>query len=182
MPDGAQVCDRSIQIQENVIGSILTTGDGNVINATIQVIHPASGAREDVTSAGSNPYKGLACFKEGDAEYYFGREAQVERLHQRFQALFQYPSALRILPVLGPSGCGKSSLVRAGLIPALARTPLPGKENLQVIVIQPGERPLASLAGGLARLVTGDATPVEKTAELERIGRASCRERVSFTV
>ncbi len=56
------------------------------------------------------PYKGLFAFREGDAEYFFGREAIAEQLvaavaRQQFVA------------VIGPSGSGKSSVVFAGLIP-----------------------------------------------------------------
>ena len=45
-----------------------------------------------------------------------------------------------LLAVVGPSGSGKPSLVRAGLLPALAAGTLPGSERRQ-LVLTPGERP-----------------------------------------
>ena len=72
---------------------------------------------------------------------------------------------------LGPSGSGKSSLVRAGLIPELARRSLPGKEKLQVAMMVPGAQPLEALAGVLAKAATQDPLPVEKAEEFERVLR-----------
>src|SRR5262249_11572733 len=75
------------------------------------------------------------------------------------------PPPLRLLPILGPSGCGKSSLARAGLLPGLARQPLPGLQQIRVAVLTPGTHPLEALAGVLARIATDDPTPVAKTQE-----------------
>ncbi len=75
----------------------------------------------------------------------------------------------RLLPILGPSGSGKSSLARAGLIPQLARTPLPGWKDSRVAVLTPGSHPVEALAGVLARIVTNDPAPVERTQEFERV-------------
>ena len=49
--------------------------------------------------------------------------------------------------VSGASGAGKSSLVRAGLVPALAAGALPGSERWRAVVVTPGRRPLDALAG-----------------------------------
>ncbi len=73
------------------------------------------------------PYMGLAAFKESDAEFFFGRSREVERL---LDALKREP---RFLPVLGPSGSGKSSVVQAGLIPELRRGGLPGSDRWEMI-------------------------------------------------
>ena len=51
-----------------------------------------------------------------------------------------------MITVVGPSGCGKSSLVRAGLLPAMA--PEPGWWVLAPVV--PGEDPVGALARELA--------------------------------
>ncbi len=58
------------------------------------------------------PYPGLAAFTAADAEYFFGRELEVE-------ALWQKLGQAHLLAVIGPSGAGKSSFLRAGLLPAL---------------------------------------------------------------
>ncbi|MGG6242588.1 hypothetical protein ACQ4N7_28590 [Nodosilinea sp. AN01ver1] len=168
--------NRGIQIQESAVGSAIVSGDGN----TIYVIHQTTQQRQEhaadtTAKVGPNPYKGLAAFTEQDGDRYFGREAQVERLWQRFQALAaqstQANAVPRLLPILGPSGCGKSSLARAGLIPELASRPLPGKTAMRVAVLVPGSHPLEALAGVLAKAATQDPLPVTKTREFtEELG------------
>ena len=64
-----------------------------------------------------NPYKGLRAFGAADAGDFFGRERLVERLIAR---LGDPGTRGRFVAVVGPSGSGKSSVVRAGLLPALA--------------------------------------------------------------
>ncbi|HTX27561.1 MAG TPA: hypothetical protein VME19_11140 [Streptosporangiaceae bacterium] len=63
------------------------------------------------------PYRGLAFFRSQDAAWFFGREELTALLVSRAR---QCHAAGRPLAVVGPSGAGKSSLLRAGLIPALA--------------------------------------------------------------
>ncbi len=79
------------------------------------------------------PYLGLVPYGVGDAETFFGREAEVEACRRRL------PSA-GVVAVVGPSGSGKSSLVRAGLAAALER------DGERVVVITPGRHPLAALS------------------------------------
>jgi hypothetical protein len=84
------------------------------------------------------PYKGLARFEASDAAIFFGRERLVAELVARLPGT-------SLLAVVGPSGSGKSSLVRAGLLPALASGVLPGSERWQSVVLCPGERPAREL-------------------------------------
>ena len=100
---------------------------------------------------GPNPYRGLGAFREQDADLFFGREAQVDRLYDKLGSLYSAKDEKipRILPILGPSGCGKSSLARAGLIAELARRPLAGWRTTRAAVFTPGSRPLESLANVL---------------------------------
>jgi WD40 repeat protein len=115
---------------------------------------------------GSNPYKGLLYFDETDAERFFGRERLTEQLYARLtELLVRDEGKLRLLPVLGPSGSGKSSLVRAGLVPRLARERLAQLIEPRVLVLTPGAHPLQSLARALARLSPGDATPLAREEE-----------------
>lgn len=163
--------ESNIRIEESVVGSAIVSGSGN----TIYVIHQTTEQRRELSRAdttvsiGPNPYKGLAAFTENDANRYFGREEQVQRLWQRLQNLVEQSGRAdavpRFLPILGPSGCGKSSLARAGFIPALARRPLPGKEQMRVAVLVPGTHPVEALAGVLAKVATQDPMPVTKTRE-----------------
>lgn len=55
-----------------------------------------------------SPYKFLDAYDRGDADYFFGREQEVEEAYTK---VFQS----RILLVYGASGTGKSSLVHCGL-------------------------------------------------------------------
>ena len=91
------------------------------------------------------PYKGLAPFDADDADYFFGRERLVAELVAR---LVGAP----LLAVVGPSGCGKSSVVRAGLLPALAGGVLPGSHNWIQALIRPGRHPAAELRRATRRL------------------------------
>ena len=55
-----------------------------------------------------HPYPGLASFTEADAEYFFGREAEVEQMWRKLEG------PPRMLAIVGPSGAGKSSFLRPG--------------------------------------------------------------------
>jgi serine/threonine protein kinase len=135
----------------------------------------AQALRGEVRPVGPNPYRGLAAFGEEDAEVFFGREEQTNRLWERFRELHESAKEAscghRILPLLGPSGCGKSSLARAGLIAELHRRPIPGWSKFQVVSFPPGNRPLESLSLALARLAAHDPTPVAKAREFEEVLR-----------
>jgi WD40 repeat protein/DNA-binding winged helix-turn-helix (wHTH) protein len=100
-----------------------------------------------------NPYPGLAAFTEADAEFFFGREAEVNDLWRKI-------TSRRLLAVIGPSGVGKTSFLRAGLLPA---TP----EGWGTLICQPGEAPFGGLARALVPEFEGDA---EAIAQLIDIG------------
>jgi hypothetical protein len=99
--------------------------------------HASEGAPED--EGVLCPYKGLARFEKQDAEIFHGREALVATLVAR---LADTP----LVGVAGPSGAGKSSLVRAGLLPALAAGALPGSGKWPQHVLSPGTTPRRELA------------------------------------
>jgi DNA-binding SARP family transcriptional activator len=88
------------------------------------------------------PFLGLATFDADYAEYFFGRERLVAELVAR---LVGAP----LLAVVGPSGSGKSSVVRAGLLPALAEGALPGSDRWRQVLMRPGEQPLAKLRAAI---------------------------------
>ncbi|MFI6597939.1 hypothetical protein ACIBHX_16900 [Nonomuraea sp. NPDC050536] len=83
---------------------------------------------------GGSPYKGLAAFGEADAELFFGRERLVATLVRELAERHADPAPLI---VTGASGSGKSSLLRAGLVPALAQGGLGFPATAAVIT--PGE-------------------------------------------
>ena len=96
-----------------------------------------------------NPYKGLRPFDEADAQDFYGREAFVERLLQRWKR--PGPPA-RFLAVVGSSGSGKSSAVRAGLVPALRRGRVEGSEGWFITELTPGRHPMEELEAALLRV------------------------------
>jgi DNA-binding SARP family transcriptional activator/WD40 repeat protein len=91
------------------------------------------------------PFRGLAPFEAAQAEYFFGRERLVAALVARLVGS-------TLLAVFGPSGSGKSSLLRAGLLPALASGVLPGSDRWRQVLIRPGAHPLETLRRALARI------------------------------
>ncbi|MDX9886534.1 TIR domain-containing protein [Thauera sp.] len=71
---------------------------------------------------GRAPYPGLAPFQAADAAVYFGREQEQRRCLDTLAQMRRYGGE-RLLVVVGASGSGKSSLVRAGVLPRIARMP-----------------------------------------------------------
>ena len=110
---------------------------------------PGSGVRHGVAAAGADavacPYKGLARYEPSDAPLFHGREELVARLCARLVDT-------TFVAVVGPSGAGKSSLVRAGLLPALAAGVLPGLADAQQHLLVPGG-PLPVLDGSAVVVV-----------------------------
>ncbi len=111
---------------------------------------PNAGDRPRTARSDEPPYRGLDAFDEANAEFFFGRQGDVQRLIERLKAN-------NFLAVLGPSGSGKSSLVKAGLVPALRSGVLLGSENWTVRTFTPGAQPLTTLAVQLLRLYPGDS-------------------------
>lgn len=88
------------------------------------------------------PYVGLRAFDADDAERFFGRDPDVQGLVDRL-------ASGDGVVVVGPSGAGKSSLVRAGLLPALAAGAIPESDTWNVTVLRPGSQPLTALVDAL---------------------------------
>ena len=99
------------------------------------------------------PYPGLASFTAEDAEYFFGREVEVEGVWKKLKRP-------RLLALIGPSGAGKSSFLTAGLLPALPST-------WTAIISTPGSRPFQSLAQAVAPAVAGDEQAVQALLRFE---------------
>jgi AAA ATPase domain/TIR domain len=94
------------------------------------------------------PYPGLLAFQEEDAAVFFGRGQEILNGLETLDALRRRGrGAPRLVLFLGASGSGKSSLVRAGLIPRLKKTP---SEWLPLAPFRPQDEPLDELALALA--------------------------------
>lgn len=91
------------------------------------------------------PFKGLASFDADDAPYFFGREKLVAELVARLVGA-------ELLGIVGPSGSGKSSVMRAGLLPALAGGVLPASTMWKQVLIRPGEHPLRELTEAMKEI------------------------------
>jgi len=66
------------------------------------------------------PYPGIHTFEAEDAAIYFGRDEESRGVIERLDARRAQGGA-RFLLVIGASGSGKSSLLKAGVLPQLAR-------------------------------------------------------------
>ncbi len=91
------------------------------------------------------PFPGLRPFEIDEHRVFFGRTGDVEKLAERLRSPSERAEGTALL-VVGPSGCGKSSLVRAGLVPVMAREP----EWWTLPPIVPGADPVAALVRELA--------------------------------
>jgi WD40 repeat protein len=105
------------------------------------------------------PYPGLAAFEPHQAKWFFGRERLTAELAARLTGRLAEGTPL---VVVAPSGAGKSSLLRAGLVPAVADGALaaPGSHNWPRLMMTPGARPFAALAAQLAPLLSADPAAI----------------------
>ncbi len=106
------------------------------------------------------PYLGLAAFQPEDAGRFYGRAQLTAELVTRAGEQLARPG---LLMVLGPSGSGKSSLLRAGLLPAVAAGALPasGSWAWPRDLMTPGRRPLLELAARIGSLAGVPAGALE---------------------
>ncbi|MCP3958452.1 MAG: protein kinase [bacterium] len=137
-------------------------------------------ALEDVTLAAEgvedhSPYPGLAAFTRRDADYFFGREAEVEAVVEKL-------GRLHLQAIIGPSGTGKSSFLRAGLIPALGG-------DWGCVICHPGSAPLAALGRALAPALADDTDAVlelqhfdEPGVALAELGRWRRRHKAALVI
>jgi WD40 repeat protein len=113
----------------------------------------------------SCPYPGMQPFDEEDAEFFYGRDAEIEEAVQR----------LRLNPrlgIIGPSGSGKSSLVHAGVVPRLRL------DGWRIQRFRPGPRPVDTLRTATAGNVDDarSVVVVDQLEELFTLGAAQADE------
>src|SRR6476660_1284741 len=112
----------------------------------------APGSRRD----GGCPYCWLLPSDQAHSAVFCGRE----RLTAELAGLL---AGTGIVMVTGASGAGKTSLLRAGLVPALARgVQVPGSQGWPVVSLTVTAQPLTDLAAGLARLDNRDPAAVRQ--------------------
>lgn len=102
------------------------------------------------------PYPGLASYDVADHARFFGRRSEIEQCLTR---LDQHG----ILILTGASGHGKSSLARAGIAAALAAS------GRSVVVVTPGDDPVASVVGATQQLTDADGSAVLVVDQFEDV-------------
>jgi formylglycine-generating enzyme required for sulfatase activity len=110
------------------------------------------------TARPNYPYPGLRPFEANEWSIFFGRERMVDDVIDRL-------AAHRLVLIHGSSGSGKSSLVRAGVLPKLARQHLIAGARWHTCNMRPSGGPLWNLAKELARL-EGNAENAERIGQI----------------
>jgi WD40 repeat protein len=151
-------------------------GDGDAV-ASLARLARGPRAAPPGDGAARPPYRGLASFTERDADLFHGRDAEVAKA---LAALAE----TGFVAVVGASGSGKSSVLRAGILAALARDALPGSAAWDVAVMTPGAAPLRALAaaappGNAPDLLVVDALEEAFTLCADRGERAAFLDGVA---
>lgn len=94
------------------------------------------------------PYRGLRPLEAEDAGIFFGRDGSIVEALDRLRGLRE-AAPPRVFVILGASGAGKSSLLRAGLLPRLARD---DRHFLPLRVVRPERAVISGEEGFIASL------------------------------
>jgi transcriptional regulator with XRE-family HTH domain len=153
--DTAELLADALGLAEPVRGlfvaAALGRGEAEDVLAARDGRTPGTGHRV-VRWARGCPYRGLLPFGESDAEVFYGRERLAAELAAKLAAR---AASGGLVVITGASGSGKSSLLRAGLVPILARgQQVPGSDRWARIVMTPPGWP-PSAARTLWRSATG---------------------------
>jgi len=105
-----------------------------------------------------SPYPGLRPFEVDEWSIFFGREQMVDEVIDRL-------AAHQLVMIHGSSGSGKSSLVRAGVLPKLARQHMRAGTPWKTCSIRPSGGPLWNLAKEFAAL-DGYADDIERVRQI----------------
>ncbi|MGH4033133.1 hypothetical protein ACQB60_29825 [Actinomycetota bacterium Odt1-20B] len=91
----------------------------HAVSGAVAEDEESRGVVEEPAVSGVCPYRGLASYRQQDAQWFFGRERSTDSLVAQLRAAQTSGGGLVML--VGASGAGKSSLLNAGLVPALER-------------------------------------------------------------
>jgi len=94
------------------------------------------------------PYPGINSFEEEDAAIFFGRDEETRIVIERLDAR-RAQGGTRFVVLIGASGAGKSSLIKAGVLPQLAR-----RRNQWLVfpTMRPEKAPLETFAKILSEI------------------------------
>ncbi|MEU6992930.1 hypothetical protein ABZ953_20010 [Streptomyces sp. NPDC046465] len=135
----------------------------------------ASGGDDDEGAAAADaaaavsvcPYRGLASYRQEDAQWFFGRDRSTRALLAQLRATEKTGG---LVMLVGASGAGKSSLLNAGLVPTLKNGVLGEADGLgagPVLQLVPGNDPLGELIRQIPELAPAVAAAVDEPAEDE---------------
>ncbi|MEO7195001.1 MAG: TIR domain-containing protein, partial [Pseudonocardiaceae bacterium] len=110
-----------------------------------------------------SPFPGLRAFDVDMHRAFFGRRREVDDSVRLLRSLVERGEG-RIVVVVGPSGCGKSSLVRAGLLPAMANES--GWATLTPFM--PGTDPIAALSQELAHATRSTPSQIRRQLDEDK--------------
>jgi WD40 repeat protein/DNA-binding SARP family transcriptional activator len=131
--------------------------DGNIPSPPTETLI----LRREPKSVGESPYRGLAAFREEDADFYHGRERFVQQLVEALKRR----SLVGV--ILGSSGAGKSSVVHAGLIPRLRE-----EREWLILEFRPGGHPFEALANALVRVLEPNMGEADRLIEAHKLADA----------
>ena len=123
-------------------------GDADALQKLIGVVE---GREQATVPLVEEPFLGLEAFGADQAHIFFGREEETTEVIKRLRQN-------NFVMVVGDSGSGKSSLVKAGLLPALAEgqladpfSPRPDPARWHIIEMRPQGDPFDKLAEAIER-------------------------------
>jgi hypothetical protein len=122
-----------------------------------------------------SPFRGLAAFEASHSAVFFGRDAAVARITAKLRTA-------RFLLVIGASGTGKSSLLRASLVPRVAKPGVvPGIDLWRPATMSPSGNTFLAAAQALAaetclgpELQEAGCVPDDLAALLREGGERAC--------
>jgi WD40 repeat protein len=157
-----QGADVRVIIEQNARQSTeirLVREDLAVIAGQARSAQPGTGRGDGVAHwVRGCPYRGLLPFGESDAQVFYGRERLAAELAVKLAARVTRGG---LVIVTGASGAGKTSLLRAGLLPILARgRQVQDSDQWAPIVMTPTKDPLTEFAARLAALGGNDTIAV----------------------
>ena len=131
--------------------------DGELPNPSTETII----LRREPKIAGECPYRGLAAFREEDADFYHGREGFVRQLADAIK------QRSLVGVILGSSGAGKSSVVHAGLIPRLR-----DEEGWLILEFRPSSQPFQAIANALSTALEPEMSEADRLIESQKLADA----------
>lgn len=128
------------------------TIENHLRGAIEQTLSNAGKTDRAVAAWKGSPFRGLKPFEAEHAPVFCGRETAVGQVLDAIDVKSAQQCAFVL--VSGKSGCGKSSLMRAGVIPALAEREAKAGRQLRRAIFRPGEAE-GDLLGSLATQICG---------------------------